>query len=63
MSNKKLGNVQKTIVGAQFLLVAFLGNGIGPSTCRHGPPVVLFTAGLGTLIFHMITKVTSPSVA
>lgn len=56
MSNKKLGNVQKTIVGAQFLFVAFGATVLVPLLVGMDPSVALFTAGIGTLIFHMITK-------
>ena len=55
-NNKKLGPVQKTIVGVQFLFVAFGATVLVPLLVGMDPSVALFTAGIGTLIFHMITK-------
>ena len=52
----KLGPVQKTIVGAQFLFVAFGATVLVPLLVGLDPSVALFTAGIGTLIFHAITK-------
>lgn len=54
--NKKLGPVQKTIVGVQFLFVAFGATVLVPLLVGMDPSVALFTAGIGTLIFHMVTK-------
>ena len=48
--------VQKTIVGAQFLFVAFGATVRVPLLIGIDPSVALFTAGLGTLIFHAVTK-------
>ena len=56
MNNKKLGPVQKTIVGVQFLFVAFGATVLVPLLVGMDPSVALFTAGIGTLIFHMVTK-------
>lgn len=56
MSNKKIGHVQKSIVGVQFLFVAFGATVLVPLLVGMDPSVALFTAGIGTLIFHMITK-------
>lgn len=57
MNNKKnLNPVQKTIVGVQFLFVAFGATVLVPLLVGMDPSVALFTAGLGTLIFHLITK-------
>ena len=56
MSNKKLGPVQKTVVGVQFLFVAFGSTVLVPLLVGMDPSVALFTAGIGTLIFHMVTK-------
>ena len=53
---KKLNSVQKTIVGAQFLFVAFGATVLVPLLVGLDPSVALFTAGIGTLIFHAITK-------
>ena len=57
MNNKKtLNPVQKTIVGVQFLFVAFGATVLVPLLVGMDPSVALFTAGLGTLIFHLVTK-------
>ena len=55
-NDKKLGPVQKTIVGAQFLFVAFGATVLVPLLVGLDPSVALFTAGIGTLIFHAVTK-------
>ena len=55
-NNNNLGSVQKTIVGAQFLFVAFGATVLVPLLVGLDPSVALFTAGLGTLIFHAVTK-------
>ncbi len=57
MSNeRKLGPIQKTVVGAQFLFVAFGATVLVPLLVGLDPSVALLTAGIGTLIFHAITK-------
>lgn len=56
MSNKRLGPVQKTIVGVQFLFVAFGATVLVPLLVGMDPSVALFTAGMGTLLFHLLTK-------
>ena len=53
---KSLGPVQKTIVGAQFLFVAFGATVLVPLLVGLDPSVALLTAGVGTLIFHAVTK-------
>ena len=55
-TNTKLGPIQKTIVGAQFLFVAFGATVLVPLLVGLDPSVALFTAGIGTLIFHLVTK-------
>lgn len=55
-SKTKLGPVQKTVVGAQFLFVAFGATVLVPLLVGLDPSVALFTAGIGTLIFHLVTK-------
>lgn len=55
-NNKKLGPLQKTIVGVQFLFVAFGATVLVPLLVGMDPSVALFTAGIGTLIFHLVTK-------
>lgn len=54
--SRKLGPLQKTIVGAQFLFVAFGATVLVPLLVGLDPSVALFTAGIGTLIFHAVTK-------
>ena len=60
-NNKTLGPVQKTIVGVQFLFVAFGATVLVPLLVGMDPSVALFTAGVGTLIFHLVTKGKVPS--
>ena len=55
-NNKTLGPVQKTVVGMQFLFVAFGSTVLVPLLVGMDPSVALFTAGIGTLIFHLVTK-------
>ena len=55
-NNNNLGPVQKTIVGAQFLFVAFGATVLVPLLVGLDPSVALLTAGVGTLIFHAVTK-------
>lgn len=55
-NNKTLGPMQKTIVGVQFLFVAFGATVLVPLLVGMDPSVALFTAGVGTLIFHLVTK-------
>ena len=56
MKENKLGIVQKTVVGAQFLFVAFGATVLVPLLVGVDPSVALLTAGVGTLIFHAVTK-------
>lgn len=51
-----MNTVQKTIVGTQFLFVAFGATVLVPLLVGLDPSVALFTAGMGTLIFHAVTK-------
>ena len=51
-----MGPIQKTIVGAQFLFVAFGATVLVPLLVGLDPSVALLTAGVGTLIFHAVTK-------
>lgn len=52
----ELSLIQKTVVGAQFLFVAFGATVLVPLLVGLDPSVALFTAGVGTLIFHLVTK-------
>ncbi len=57
MENKKsLTPFTKTIVGVQFLFVAFGATVLVPLLVGMDPSIALFTAGVGTLVFHLITK-------
>jgi len=56
MSNIKLNPVRKTIVGVQFLFVAFGATVLMPLLVGMNPSTALFSAGIGTLIFHAVTK-------
>ncbi|MDV7188227.1 solute carrier family 23 protein [Lutibacter sp. TH_r2] len=47
---------KRTLVGIQFLFVAFGATVLVPLLIDIDPAVALFTAGVGTLIFHIITK-------
>ncbi len=53
---KKLSPASKTIVGVQFLFVAFGATVLVPLLVGLDPSTALFTAGMGTLIFHLVTK-------
>lgn len=56
MTDNHLNPIQKTIVGAQFLFVAFGATVLVPLLVGLDPSVALLTAGIGTLIFHIVTK-------
>lgn len=55
-NDKQLGVLQKTIVGVQFLFVAFGATVLVPLLVGLNPSTALFTAGVGTLVFHLVTK-------
>ena len=55
-TNNSLSPIQKVVVGAQFLFVAFGATVLVPLLVGLDPSVALLTAGIGTLIFHAITK-------
>lgn len=56
MNNIQLSQGQKTVVGVQFLFVAFGATVLVPLLVGLDPSTALFTAGVGTLIFHLVTK-------
>jgi uracil permease len=56
MENMSLSTGRKTIVGVQFLFVAFGATVLVPLLVGLDPATALFTAGLGTFIFHLVTK-------
>ncbi len=51
-----LSPFKKTVVGVQFLFVAFGATVLVPLLVGLDPATALFCAGVGTLIFHLITK-------
>ena len=53
---KPLNPIQKTVVGVQFLFVAFGATVLVPLLVGLDPSTALFTAGIGTLIFHLVTR-------
>ena len=53
---QELSASRKTIVGVQFLFVAFGSTVLVPLLVGLDPATALFTAGIGTLIFHLVTK-------
>lgn len=56
MNTENLSLVKKTVVGVQFLFVAFGATVLVPLLIGIDPGTALFTAGLGTFIFHFVTK-------
>ncbi|MDD4427750.1 MAG: solute carrier family 23 protein [Paludibacter sp.] len=48
-------NLRNTIIGIQFLFVAFGATVLVPLLVGIDPAVALFTAGIGTLIYHLFT--------
>ena len=59
---KPLNPIQKTVVGVQFLIVAFGATVLVPLLVGLDPSTALFTAGIGTLILHLVTKGKVPIV-
>lgn len=53
---QELSTTRKTIVGVQFLFVAFGSTVLVPLLVGLDPATALFTAGIGTLLFHLVTK-------
>ncbi len=61
MENATMLNLpRKTILGIQFLFVAFGATVLVPLLVGIEPSIALFTAGVGTLIFHLVTKGSVP---
>lgn len=56
MSDLILSPARKTIVGVQYLFVAFGATVLVPLLVGLSPSTALFSAGLGTLLFHLVTK-------
>ena len=53
---QQLSPMRKTIVGIQFLFVAFGATVLMPLLVGLDPATAMFSAGVGTLIFHAVTK-------
>ena len=53
---KPLTPLSKSVVGVQFLFVAFGATVLVPLLVGLDPSTALFTAGIGTLLFHLVTK-------
>lgn len=56
METNNLSTSRKMLVGIQFLFVAFGATVLVPLLVGLDPSTALFTAGIGTFIFHFITK-------
>ena len=56
MNTTNLSPFRRTVVGVQFLFVAFGATVLVPLLVGLDPATALFTAGLGTFIFHLVTK-------
>lgn len=56
MPTTDLTPMRKTIVGVQFLFVAFGATVLVPLLVGMDPATALLAAGVGTLIFHLVTK-------
>lgn len=56
MDAQNLTPARKTIVGVQFLFVAFGSTVLVPLLVGLDPATALFTAGIGTFIFHLVTN-------
>ena len=56
MGTEQLSMTKKTLVGVQFLFVAFGATVLVPLLIGIDPATALFTAGVGTFLFHFITK-------
>ena len=56
MDTEQLSMTKKTLVGVQFLFVAFGATVLVPLLIGIDPATALFTAGVGTFLFHFITK-------
>lgn len=54
--DSNLSTSKKIIVGVQFLFVAFGATVLVPLLVGIEPSLALFSAGIGTLLFHLITK-------
>ena len=55
MSNQTLSPLKRSIVGVQFMFVAFGSTVLVPLLVGFDPAIALLAAGLGTLLFHGVT--------
>ena len=55
-------NLKDSIIGMQFLFVAFGALVLVPILTGLNPSIALFTAGVGTLIFQLVNKKTVPPI-
>ena len=55
MSNHTLSPLKRSIVGVQFMFVAFGSTVLVPLLVGFDPAIALLAAGLGTLLFHVVT--------
>ena len=53
--------IKETVIGVQYLFVAFGATVLVPLLVGLDPSIALFAAGIGTLVFHLITKARSLS--
>lgn len=56
MKQRELNYSQKVVLGVQFLFVAFGSTVLVPLLVGMDPSIALLAAGIGTLIFHLVTK-------
>lgn len=56
LTDTTLSPIRKGIVGVQFLFVAFGATVLVPLLVGLDPSTALFTAGIGTWIFHLVSK-------
>lgn len=52
----ELSPLRKTVVGVQYLFVAFGATVLVPLLVGLDPATALFSAGVGTLLFHLVSK-------
>lgn len=56
MMSSNLTTTRKIVVGTQFLFVAFGATVLMPLLVGLDPATALFSAGIGTIIFHLVTR-------
>ncbi len=57
---QKLSPIKRTIIGVQFMFVAFGATVLVPLLVGLEPSIALLAAGVGTLLFHLITGAKVP---